>query len=354
MFPIVATKPLSCIECKTTFSQLDQDSCNACVPRLELGAQMSPQLAYRTALAIMAKHSSAMANQLDQTNFHKAYTFFSRSGDRKLLILPSSKSFNKGARRYLATLTPQRRADHFWAHCFALGENDPTSGQLISIKGNVVNIISGSNGPAAVEHMGQQYPILSYYRTENGNHCYIVSGIPYPYLLLSYTNPLFVWHPFLYLFNLVECSNFMQAFRKSRLHDAYTENCRETFTLLLPRNDTFTAECLEFLSEPSDLERFVKNHIIKGYVSPATNEAGDTLETLRPIKKIVTEFGTELFVQSVLDGAGVVQKVLAPLRGILAKARIIHSFTLARGMLLVIDRPLDEFPDELTIVPSSQ
>lgn len=352
MFSIVVKSPLTCDQCKTTFAELDQDSCATCIPRL--GAKLSEKPGYRTALAIMANHNAAMSTQLDQANFHKVYTFFSRGKDDCLLILPNTKSVSTGLRRYLATLSAERRAEHFWSHCFALQGNDPTSGQLISVKGNVVNVVAGPDGPVAVEHMGQRFAITSFYQSENGNYCYFVSGILYPYLLLNYSNPLFLWHPFLYLFNLVECSNFLTVFRDSGLFDGYTENCRETYSLLLPRNDTFTKQCVEFLADPSDKERFVKNHIIKGYLLPATEETGESLETLGPAETIVTEFGTELFFQTVLNASGKTQKALMPIKGILAKARIIQTFTLARGTVVIIDRPLDEFPDELTIVSSSQ
>lgn len=352
MFSAPEVKPLSCNQCKNTFAELDQDSCVDCVPHL--GAKLNGQPMYRTALGIMANHNSAMSSQLDQQAFHKVYTFFSRAKEDALLVLPSVKSFTPQLQRYLATLSPTRRAEHFWSHCFPLRGGELTSGQLISVKGNVINVVSGTNGPVALEHMGQRYQIVSFYQSQNGNYCIVISGFLYPYLLLKYTNSMFVWHPFLYLLNMPECSNFLKVFRDSQLYASYTDNCRDTYTMLVPRNDTFTKECVEFLAEQSEQERFIKNHIIKGYVLPATEELGDSLEKLAPVGTLTTEYGTRLFFKTLFNESGVMQKALYPLDKILAKARIVHSFTLARGVLLVIDRPLDEFPDELTIVPSNQ
>jgi len=340
-----------CVVCNLVATE--SEVCETCTAPPKLGVPIKRSEGTRNAIRLVAKTNRLMAGNGTESVITYMYAMFASLGPKAVVIAPLVTDEEL---KLLCSLSTPRREHFFRSHCFLLSEEDIADESTISMtstQGQIVQIIRGEDGIRELFHLGSRVPVISHIQTTNGNHVFRIRGLLYSYLTMVITNRDLAWSPWMYMLSFHECSNMIEAFMESGLYEQYTKNLVEPFTLFLPRNDTFTNVHLDWLlknTSSGELKVFVKRHMVDGYLQVDSRKYCKILERdMISVNQIETKSMDQLFVS-----AEQVHERILPFIGIReagevsTEAHCMEIYTLMRGLVVIIDKPLYAFPENLT------
>lgn len=295
---------------------------------------------HKTFTALMGNHVAAT----------EKLKFFYQAGNRALLIVPSIVWMNFDLRELISQNSYVKLLHYFDSHMILLQEEGIASGiPLYTNMGQTVQIEMQGEKFKAIRHMDTSLPILKYFVTNQGNHVLVVSGILFPYYLVPHSNPISAFHPFLRLNELPECSRALRLLKDSGLYDEILDEAKKPHTLFVPRNDSFTKEQYKYLQNIglAELRELMRGHIAPGFVNPERYLIGKDVAFMLPSDTIPT-LGATLNVSTAIIGAYFgAWPILQTDEPNPIAVRVCTSLLMSRGSLIVIDRLIYNFPQEL-------
>lgn len=329
--------------------------CRKCeVPSL-IGVRMIQSPGVSNAIRFAVKVNRVMATQANSELLKELYSVFGRLGSKMAIVTPLL--IDPDMLQLLGSFSEQRRELFFRSHCFRLKGENPLSRPIVSTQGHVVKVIMGNDGVQSLQYLDTVVPVISHVQTVNGNHIFRTKGMLYPHATSVVASTNHLWSPWNFMLHFSECSNMVSTLIETGVAKDYVQNITEPYTLFLPRDDTYTEQQMKWLlqTQPQDIVlEFVKRHIVKGYLNVEQNIYFQRFDG--PKYESFTNVQTEG-----RDSLGVTKKYIHErifpairyyneydIGSAEYEAHCMEHYNLMRGIVIIIDRPIYDFPSDLS------
>jgi hypothetical protein len=307
------------------------------------------------AIQFAVKLNKVLATQANAEMLKELYSVFGRLGSKMAIVTPLL--VDREMLTLLGGFSEQRREMFFRSHCFRLKGENPLNRPIVSTQGHVVKVIMGDDGVQSLQYIDTVVPVVSHVQTVNGNHVFRIKGMLYPHATSTVASTNHLWSPWNFMLHFSECSNMVSTLIATGVAKEYAKNITKPYTLFLPRDDTYTEQQMKWiLQEPQRdiVFEFVKRHIVQGYLNVEQNLYFQRFDgpKYESIEDVQTEGDHSLAVTKKFTH----ERIFPSIRyrneydagSTEYEAHCMEYYNLMRGIVIIIDRPLYDFPSDLS------